>query len=599
MTLPGPAMGTTSKGYHLPRFGWLRARPSGVLENVFNSEYSRQNRRERLIAAGRLAVASCALVGVLIGTNTVTNPVRLFSFTEMLLAIYLAYGFYAAVRAWRNDDVPSFRVQVATHVADLLLPAVVLAFTGGPASPFFPLFAFPLLSATLRWYRRGTLWTGVFSIAAFCLIAAQAGLAAGALQVHDFVLGGAHLIVVTAFLSYVGACEHQAQREIAALAAWMREGVGHGEALFADALRQAAFVLEAPRILVVWIDPDHSWVSLALWANAKLTLTQEPPGALEWLVAEPLTDSDFICDDAAATDARVRCVSPTPFHWRGAALHDKLQSSFDIRRMVSVQLRGGLFDGRLFVLDRPSATPEDITLAAIVARQMENRLEHNYLTRVRNAAAVAEERARVARDVHDGVLQSLTSFALQLETVRRQLETKPLVAATGIHALQNMILLEQQSLRSFVRKLQGDEVESDSGLSDLLTELARRLERQWNLMIKLNILLEPDRLNTVIPPRLAREIYQLVREALVNVARHAQASQAWVSLDATDEEARLIVADDGVGFPSIGYMEHADLLRHGRGPKMLMARVGALGGSFSIASSPGGARLLIKLPLRR
>ena len=134
-----------------------------------------------------------------------------------------------------------------------------------------------------------------------------------------------HLIVVTAFLSYVGACEHQAQRELAALAAWMREGVGHGEALFADAVRQAAAVLEAPRILVVWIDPDHSLVSLALWANAKLTLGQEPPAALEWLVAEPLTDSDFICDDAAAADARVRCVSPTAFHWRGTPLHAKLQ----------------------------------------------------------------------------------------------------------------------------------------------------------------------------------------------------------------------------------------------------------------------------------
>jgi signal transduction histidine kinase len=266
---------------------------------------------------------------------------------------------------------------------------------------------------------------------------------------------------------------------------------------------------------------------------------------------------------------------------------------------MSVRLRGGLFEGRLFVLDRRSATPEDIALAAIVARQMENRLEHNYLARVRNSAAIAEERGRVARDVHDGVLQSLTSVALRLETARRQLETKPEVAAVGIQELQNMILLEQQSLRSFVRQLQGDAVQSDSGLSDLLTELARRLERQWDLRIKLNILLEPGRVNTVIPPRVAREIYQMVREALVNVARHARASQAWVSLDATDEEVQLIVADDGIGFPSIGYMEHADLVRLGRGPRMLTARVGALGGSLSIASSPGGARLTIRLPLGR
>jgi signal transduction histidine kinase len=83
------------------------------------------------------------------------------------------------------------------------------------------------------------------------------------------------------------------------------------------------------------------------------------------------------------------------------------------------------------------------------------------------------------------------------------------------------------------------------------------------------------------------------------VARHARASQAWVSLDATDEEVQLIVSDDGTGFPSIGYMEHADLVRLGRGPRMLTARVGALGGSLSIASSPGGARLTIRLPLGR
>jgi signal transduction histidine kinase len=580
---------------HQPRLGWLRDQPANALDDVFSNEYSRQNRRERLIAAGRLAVASCALVGEFIDTSSA----RPFSFAEMLLAIYLAYSFHAAVRAWRTDEVPSLRVQIATHVVDLLLPAVVLDLTGGPASPFFPLFAFPLLAATLRWYRRGTLYTGVVSVVTFCMIAAHAALGAGAIQVHDFVLRGVHLIVITAFLSYVGAFEHQARREIAALAAWMREGVGHGEALFADAVRNAASILGAPRILVVWIDPDQSWVSFALWANAKLTLGREPPAALEWLVAEPLTDSDFICDDAAAADARVRCVSPTAFHWRGSPLHAKLQSSFHIRRVMSVRLRGGLFEGRLFILDRRSATPEDIALTAIVARQMENRLEHNYLARVRNSAAIAEERGRVARDVHDGVLQSLTSVALRLETARRQLETKPEVAAVGIQELQNMILLEQQSLRSFVRQLQGDAVQSDSGLSDLLTELVRRLERQWDLRIKLNILLEPGRVNTVIPPRLAREIYQMVREALVNVARHAQASQAWVSLDATDEEAQLMVVDDGTGFPSIGYMEHADLVRHGRGPRMLTARVGALGGSLSIASSPGGARLTIKLPLGR
>jgi signal transduction histidine kinase len=267
--------------------------------------------------------------------------------------------------------------------------------------------------------------------------------------------------------------------------------------------------------------------------------------------------------------------------------------------VMAVRLRGGLVDGRVFVLDRRSPTTEDMALAAIVARQIEHQLALGYLTRIQQDAAVATERGRVARDVHDGVLQSLTSVALRLETIRRQLESKPPDAAAGIQELQNMVLVEQQSLREFVRYLQGDQAHADSGLSELLAELVLRLEGEWRVRMKLTILLESNRLNTLIPAGLAREIYQLVREALVNVGRHARASQAWVTLDASDEEVFLMVADDGVGFGFQGTQERTQLVRRGHGPKMLLARVAVLGGSLSIGSSPAGARVVIKVPLGR
>jgi signal transduction histidine kinase len=557
-------------------------------------EYSRQNRGERLIAGGRLAVAACGFVGVLLDPPDRTPGVTLI---EVLLAVYLAYATYGAIRAWRARDVPSMAMQIATHVVDLLLPTVLLDVTRGPASPFFPLLAFPLLAATVRWYRWGTLYTGAASLVAYVVITAHVGPRL-VLDI-EFALRAVYLIVATVLLSYLGESEKRARREITTLAAWMEQAFGPGQERFADVVRRAASVLSVPRLLVVWVEPDQTWVNLAFWANDSLAVTQEPPAALEWLVAEPLANVDFVCADAAAADARVRCVSPEPIHWRGAPLHAKLQSAFDIHRVLALRLRGGLFEGRVFVLDRRGITSEDVALAAIVARQIEHRLELDYLARIRHAAVVAMERGRVARDVHDGVLQSLTSVALQLETIRRLLETRPQAAADAIEDLQSMLLVEQQSLRAFVRQLQGDTTGTDSGLGDLLTELVQRLQREWRLDIKLNILCDRAALNGAIPAALAREVYQILREALVNVARHARASSAWVTVDLSDEQVFLLVADDGVGFRFHGTVDHAKLVRRGDGPRMLLGRVGALGGTVTIGSGSAGSRLTIKLPLAR
>ena len=560
--------------------------------DVFGT-FSRQSRSERLIAAGRFAVAAVGFFGVLVRPPGTRGA----ALVEALLAMYLLYAVFMALRAWQVRDVPPQGIQIGTHITDLLLAAILQDVTGGATSPFFPLLAFPLLAATVRWYRWGTLYTGAASLTLYVLITAHAE-PRFVFEV-DFALRAAYLVVATALLSYLGAGEKRAQREIAALAAWLDQAVGPGEERLSEALRHAAAVLGTPRLLVVSVEPDQTWLKLALWEHERLTLSQEPPAALETLVAEPLAASDFFCADAADPDSRVRCVSPTEHQWRGAPLHPKLQSAFNIRGVMAVRLRGGLVDGRVFVLDRRSPTTEDMALAAIVARQIEHQLALGYLTRIQQDAAVARERGRVARDVHDGVLQSLTSVALRLETIRRQLESRPPEAAAGIQQLQSMVLVEQQSLREFVRYLQGDQAHADSGLSELLTELVLRLEREWRVRMKLTILLESNRLNTLIPASLAREIYQLVREALVNVGRHARASQAWVTLDASDDEVFLMVADDGVGFGFQGTQERTQLVRRGHGPKMLLARVAVLGGSLSIGSSPAGARVVIKVPLGR
>jgi signal transduction histidine kinase len=215
----------------------------------------------------------------------------------------------------------------------------------------------------------------------------------------------------------------------------------------------------------------------------------------------------------------------------------------------------------------------------------------------RGEAALALERARIAREVHDGALQSLTAAGLRLETIRYQLDDGDQTAALdGLHELQATILLQQRELRSFVRELQTGETANDLGLGDLLTTLAFRIQQEWQLAVKLDLNLPTGRFEASISSELAREIHQIVREALVNTARHTLASLACVSVRLDGDWVRIKVADNGQGFPFRGRFEDVELAEGNLGPVMLRQRIAALGGRLTIDTSDDGATLEISLP---
>ncbi|HEV8454265.1 MAG TPA: hypothetical protein VGQ24_05215 [Gemmatimonadales bacterium] len=94
-------------------------------------------------------------------------------------------------------------------------------------------------------------------------------------------------------------------------------------------------------------------------------------------------------------------------------------------------------------------------------------------------------------------------------------------------------------------------------------------------------------------------IFRLVQEPLVNVARHAQATKARTVLGGGYREVRLVVADNGHGFPFRGCYDHSALKALHLGPASLRERLSALGGTLDIDSTTSGARLEIRLPLAR
>ena len=100
-----------------------------------------------------------------------------------------------------------------------------------------------------------------------------------------------------------------------------------------------------------------------------------------------------------------------------------------------------------------------------------------------------------------------------------------------------------------------------------------------------------------VTQELAREASRIVHEALVNAARHGEASFVRLSVSRAAGELRLAVADNGRGLPFHGVYELAELVSRKIGPMALRERVRALGGTLRIDSSPSGARLDIGLPL--
>jgi signal transduction histidine kinase len=557
-------------------------------------DYAPRIRAERLIATSRVVLAAFSLLAVWLDPYTTTAHGQTL---YILLLGYVGFALAVAAVVWLAH-VPLARLGLGSHVIDISLFCVLAYLTEGPTSPFFTYFMFSLVGATLRWHLRGALWTAAVALIAFNGIGVYGSEVMNdpAFEENRFIIRSVYLAVMAGLLGYLGAYEDRRRREMSALAGWPWTTAREQMVPHPEILQSAARILGAPRVLLAWEEPDEPWLHLATWNSGEYRTWREAPETFQPVVAEPLAGLTFLSKDLRAQAPVVLRQAPHERRgWRGASVHPALLDRFAISAVLCLPLHGECLDGHLFALDKRRMTGDDLLLGEVVAHQVVSSMDQSLLSRRLRQAAAAEERIRLSRDLHDGVLQSLTGAALQLQTVQRLWEAEPDGARERVEAIQRLIADEQRNLRGFIRDSQLAPAGLTTGTEGLhagLRELVHRFEELWGLRVTLRL----ERLDDQSSDALTYDLCLIVQEALVNAARHAAASEVRVDVASADGRIQVLVTDNGRGFPFLGDYDHAALVSLGLGPVMLKQRIKSLGGTLAIRSTPAGARLDICVP---
>jgi signal transduction histidine kinase len=397
-------------------------------------------------------------------------------------------------------------------------------------------------------------------------------------------------------IGFLGTHQYRFQAEISRLASWPRKPVRDARDLVAEIIRQSSEFLRAPRTVLVWEEPGEAWINVAWQDGGEVRWVQEPEATYGSFVIPGLEQSTFQVADAANEHGRVLLLRDAGFRRReGRPVHENLRARFDMRAVQSWPLRGEVIRGRMFCLDKPKMRLDDLVLGEVVAWLSVTRLESMYWqNRLREAAAV-DERVRLARDLHDSLLQAQAGAALQLVAARRLLDRDPVAGKQRLADVQQQLERDELEMRSFVTRLRpaGRAVATPStlGLAERLEELRQRVERQWEIHVHLHL----DALD--LPEDISEGTYRLAQESIVNAARHADASVIDVTLSAGRSGVMLRVADDGRGFPFQGTFDLAALNGMNDGPLTLKERIADLGGDLRLTSTETGTELLITLPV--
>ena len=566
-------------------------------------------RLEHVLAVGRAFLTVTGLAAIYLDP---TQPTRLEEVTYGVLMAYAVYSLAALVYVQRATHLTSASGLVL-HGLDILWAAVLTFVSEGPLSPFFLFFLFVVLSAAYRWGFVGTLVTTGVTVAVYLAQSLMAGagpwehswLAAIEFELDRTILRVSYLLLTGFLTGYLAEQEKRSRAELAAIAdltGHPRVDLGLGGSVAALS-RRLLRTFRAKAAVFVLQDYDTREAFLCRIDQSHLDDERDPPRVelttaqqAAWLFADPGGVWEAKLDGDKT--AQVRVVDPAAWPLRRAVvdLPAAVRGSGSWRRIMGANL--GLTNewrGRVYLFDpaRAGTSGEQrLHFLHALVEHVTAPLTNVFLLGRLRARVTAAERARVARELHDGAIQALIGAELKVEALRRRPGGHRDDVEKDLADIQNILRQEVLALRELMNALRPVELDTGDQLPDVIADVVDRFRRDSGIPTR--FISTGSTIN--LPPARALEVVRIVQEALVNIRKHAHARNVLIRLAGTDQGCTLVIEDDGVGFDFEGRFS-ADELAHKRiGPAIIKERARIAGARLAIDSAPGsGARIELTL----
>jgi len=562
-------------------------------------------RIERWLATARVFLAISALIAVLMDPMEIGPAWG--TWAAGLLAFYIAQGVVIIILLRRRrESTTAFRLMV--HSADVIWPALISLFATGQSNPFFLFYVFVIVAAAYRWGLPETLATALSAIG--LLWAESLALHFGFLNVathaslepQTLFMRSMYLLVLGLLLGSLAEQQKQLRTEKSVITRVLgRASVEAGLAGTLQGILGELLTMYGASYVVLAsqeANSHHIFVSEVRSLNGT-------PTVLNWLEPSANDDQTYLFDSPGNTCYARRIkqeISCVALSQQGIELRDMSVAPFNLlaerhpfRSVIAMSFQfPKAWWGRIFLFEPVSVgrVEDELRFLQELIRHIGPAVYNVYLIRRLRLRAGAVERARFARELHDGAVQSLIAVEMQVDVLRRQSATRAEMVPEELGRIQGLLREEVLKLRELMQQMKSLDIDSRK-LIGFLSDTVERFQRETGITARFSSDLEaPD-----MPQPVCRELTRIVQEGLVNVRKHSRAHAVLVRLGAANGRWTLVIEDDGRGFPFSGRLSQEELDALGRGPLVIKERVRVIAGELAIESTPGqGSRLEISVP---
>ena len=501
--------------------------------------------------------------------------------TYIALVVYSAYSFGIYILSLRRS---SRLPQRLLHWLDVVWYMPLIALTGGSSSMFFFFLFFSILVASFGWgFNEGVRMTLV--AASFYTIVSVLFPASGFLVLSSFLLRVTSLLALGYMIAHWGGFEVKLKRRLGLLKdisdfSDPRFGLDQTLHRMMDRLRQF------------------------YRADSCLAVVQTPSGAFELRKVSGATPSDWVVKRIPDQMATI-LLSPSPpaaliFHTRKSrrliydvrtrlSSHD-VSSTFDVigntleaKQFMSVPIYyQGRPVGRFYIIgSSQSLDDSDIDFVLQLSEHVTPVLENIRLVDRLASEAAEYERQKIARDIHDGVIQPYIGLQLGLAAIRQKIERGDNDVGPDVRELTEMTVNEIEELRHYIRGLKKGE-RHYTMLLPAVRSFASKFSAATGIAVEVKAATEIE-----IKDGLASEIFQMVTEGFSNIRRHTHSHRAEAELDCSESEFVLNIKNSNENGTPANFH-----------PRSLAERAAALGGQLKIYTDEENQTVVnIRIPL--